>query len=154
MKVIDIRKAIVKKVAELGIDVEYENINKVNRPCYFIDLLTYSKEWDSNYRELKTLNYDIMYFPKKKEGNNTETWEALENVDNHFEVFGNKILPVLDRRLTMADTNMHIVDTVGHYEFSISLFDQYGKPYDYELMQELEVKFKDLNLSFKSQRRE
>lgn len=150
MKVIDIRKAIVKKVAELGIDVEYENINKLKRPCYFIDLLTYSKEWDSNYRELKTLNYDIMYFPKSKEGNNTETWEALENIDNHFEVFGNKILPVLDRRLTMRDTNMNIVDTVGHYEFSISLFDQYGKPYDYELMQELEVKFKDLNLSFKS----
>lgn len=59
-------------------------------------------------------------------------------------------MPVLDRRLTMTDTNMNIVDTVGHYEFSISLFDQYGKPYDYELMQELEVKFKDLNLSFKS----
>lgn len=150
MKVVDIRKAIVKKLAELGIDVEYENINKIDRPCYFVDLLTYYKEWDSNYRELKTLNYDIMYFPKSKDGNNTETWEALENVDNHFEVFGNKILPVLDRRLTMADTNMHIVDTVGHYEFSISLFDQYGKPYDYELMQELEVNFKDLNLSFKS----
>lgn len=150
MKVIDIRKAITKKLSELGLKVEYKNINKIDRPCYFVDLLTYSKEWDSNYRELKTLNYDIMYFPKSKEGNNTETWEALENIDNHFEVFGNKILPVLDRRLTMTDTNMHTVDTVGHYEFSISLFDQYGKPYDYELMQELEVKFKDLNLTFKS----
>lgn len=150
MKVIDIRKAITKKLSELGLKVEYENINKIDRPCYFVDLLTYSKEWDSNYRELKTLNYDIMYFPKSKEGNNTETWEALENIDNHFEILGNKILPVLDRRLTMTDTNMNIVDTVGHYEFSISLFDQYGKPYDYELMQELEVKFKDLNLSFKS----
>lgn len=150
MKVIDIRKAITKKISELGLKVEYKNINKIDRPCYFVDLLTYSKEWDSNYRELKTLNYDIMYFPKSKEGNNTETWEALENIDNHFEVFGNKILPVLDRRLTMTDTNMHTVDTVGHYEFSISLFDQYGKPYDYELMQELEVKFKDLNLTFKS----
>lgn len=150
MKVTDIRKAITKKLSELGLKVEYKNINKIDRPCYFVDLLTYSKEWDSNYRELKTLNYDIMYFPKSKEGNNTETWEALENIDNHFEVFGNKILPVLDRRLTMTDTNMHTVDTVGHYEFSISLFDQYGKPFDYELMQELEVKFKDLNLSFKS----
>ena len=150
MKVIDIRKAITKKLSELGLKVEYKNINKIDRPCYFVDLLTYSKEWDSNYRELKTLNYDIMYFPKSKEGNNTETWEALENIDNHFEVFGNKILSILDRKLTMTDTNMHIVDTVGHYEFSISLFDQYGKPYDYELMQELEVNFKDLNLSFKS----
>lgn len=150
MKVTDIRKAITKKLSELGLKVEYKNINKIDRPCYFVDLLTYSKEWDSNYRELKTLNYDIMYFPKSKEGNNTETWEALENIDNHFEVTGNKILSILDRRLTMTDTNMHIVDTVGHYEFSISLFDQYGKPYDYELMQELEVKFKDLNLSFKS----
>lgn len=150
MKVTDIRKAITKKLSELGLKVEYENINKIERPCYFVDLLTYSKEWDSNHRELKTLNYDIMYFPKSKDGNNTETWEALENIDNHFEVTGNKILSILDRKLTMTDTNMHIVDTVGHYEFSISLFDQYGKPYDYELMQELEVKFKDLNLSFKS----
>ncbi len=150
MKVTDIRKAITKKLSELGLKVEYENINKIERPCYFVDLLTYSKEWDSNHRELKTLNYDIMYFPKSKDGNNTETWEALENVDNHFEVTGNKILSILDRKLTMTDTNMHIVDTVGHYEFSISLFDQYGKPYDYELMQELEVNFKDLNLSFKS----
>lgn len=150
MKVTDIRKAITKKLSELGLKVEYENINKIERPCYFVDLLTYSKEWDSNHRELKTLNYDIMYFPKSKDGNNTETWEALENIDNHFEVTGNKILSILDRNLTMTDTNMHIVDTVGHYEFSISLFDQYGKPYDYELMQELEVNFKDLNLSFKS----
>lgn len=150
MKVIDIRKAITKKISELGLKVEYENINKIERPCYFVDLLTYSKEWDSNYRELKTLNYDIMYFPKNKEGNNTETWEALENIDNNFEILGNKILSVLDRKLTITDTNMNIVDTVGHYEFSISLFDQYGKPYDYELMQELELNFKDLNLSFKS----
>ena len=38
---------------------------------------------------------------------------------------------------------MHIVDNVGHYEFSIELFDRYGKPIDYELMQELKLEVND-----------
>ena len=38
---------------------------------------------------------------------------------------------------------MHIVDNVGHYEFSIELFDRYGKPIDYELMKELKLNFKE-----------
>lgn len=141
MKYSDIRKALSSKIKELGLSVYYEDITKIQRPCYYIDLIDYIKEFNSNYRELKQLDFDIMYFPKKEEGNNSEIIEALENLDDNFEVIGNKILNVKDRYLTLKDVRLHILDNTGHYEFSIELFDGYGKPIDYELMQELHLNF-------------
>ena len=149
MRYEDIRKALTSKIKELGLSVYYEDITKIKRPCYFIDLIDYLKEFNSNYRELKQLDFDIMFFPKNKEGNNSETITALENLDDNFEVLGNKILSVLfedkteNRYLTLKNVKMHIVDNVGHYEFSIELFDRYGKPIDYELMQELKLEVND-----------
>lgn len=145
----DIRKALTSKIKELGLSVYYEDITKIKRPCYFIDLIDYLKDFRGNYRELKQLDFDIMYFSKNNEGNNSETITALENLDDNFEVVGNKILSVLfedkteNRYLTLKNTRMHIVDNVGHYEFSIELFDRYGKPIDYELMQELKLEVND-----------
>ena len=95
------------------------------------------------------MDFDILYFSKDKEGNNSETIIALENLDDNFEVLGNKILSILfddkekNRYLTLKDTKMHIVDNIGHYEFSIELFDRYGKPIDYELMKELKLEVND-----------
>lgn len=147
MKYSDIRKALSSKIKELELSVYYEDITKIKRPCYYIELVDYIKEFDSNYREQKQLDFDIMYFPKKEEGNNGEIIEALENLDNNFEVMGNKVLPVLfdykskNRYLTLKDVRLHILDNIGHYEFSVELFDGYGKPIDYELMQELYLNF-------------
>ena len=149
MKYEDIRKDLISTIGRLGLSVYYEDITKIKRPCYFIDLIDYLKDFRGNYRELKQLDFDIMYFSKNKEGNNSETITALENLDDNFEVVGNKILSVLfedkteNRYLTLKDTRMHIVDNVGHYEFSIELFDRYGKPIDYELMQELKLEVND-----------
>ena len=145
MKYEDIRKALTSTIGKLGLSVYYEDITKIKRPCYYIDLVDYLKDFRGNYRELKQLDFDIMYFSKNKEGNNSETITALENLDDNFEIAGNKILSVLfedkteNRYLTLKDTRMHIVDNIGHYEFSIELFDRYGKPIDYELMQELKL---------------
>ena len=149
MKYEDIRKDLISTIGRLGLSVYYEDITKIKRPCYYIDLIDYLKDFRGNYRELKQLDFDIMYFSKNKEGNNSETITALENLDDNFEVVGNKILSVLfedkteNRYLTLKDTRMHIVDNVGHYEFSIELFDRYGKPIDYELMQELKLEVND-----------
>ena len=145
IKYSDLRKALTSKIKELGLSIYYEDITKIKRPCYYIDLVDYLKDFRGNYRELKQLDFDIMYFSKNKEGNNSETITALENLDDNFEIAGNKILSVLfedkteNRYLTLKDTRMHIVDNIGHYEFSIELFDRYGKPIDYELMQELKL---------------
>ena len=149
IKYSDLRKALTSKIKELGLSIYYEDITKIKRPCYYIDLVDYLKDFRGNYRELKQLDFDIMYFSKNKEGNNSETITALENLDDNFEVVGNKILSVLfedkteNRYLTLKNTRMHIVDNVGHYEFSIELFDRYGKPIDYELMQELKLEVND-----------
>ena len=146
MKFLDFRRALTQKIKALGYEVRYDEINKVKRPCFFIELITYQKEFNGNYREFKRLDFDIMYIPKKQEGDITEIYSALENLDNNFEVAGNKILIVTDeqgekRYLTMKDVMLHEVDNLGHYQFSIELFDRYGKPIDYELMQELHLKF-------------
>lgn len=149
MRYEDIRKALTSKIKKLGLSVYYEDITKIKRPCYFIDLIDYLKDFRGNYRELKQLDFDIMYFPKNKEGNNSETITALEELDNNFEALGNKILSVLfedkaeNRYLILNNVKMHIIDNIGHYEFSIELFDRYGKPIDYELMQELKLEVND-----------
>lgn len=141
----DIRKALTSAIGKLGLSVYYEDITKIKRSCYYINLIDYQKEFNGNYRELKKLDFDILYFSKDKEGNNSETIIALENLDDNFEVLGNKILSISfddkkeNRYLTLKDTRMHIVDNIGHYEFSIELFDRYGKPIDYELMKELKL---------------
>lgn len=141
----DIRKALTSKIKELGLSIYYEDITKIKRPCYYIELIDYLKDFRGNYRELKQLDFDILYFPKNEEGNNGEIIEALENLDNNFEVVGNKILSILfkdkseNRYLTLKNIKMYIVDNIGHYEFSIELFDRYGKPIDYGLMQELKL---------------
>ncbi len=146
IKYLDIRRSLTSVISKLGIDIFYENITEINRPCFYIELVDYLKEFDSNYRELKQLDFDIIYFPRDKEGNNSETIEALEELDNNFEVEGNKILVVTNKQgekrfLLIKDVRMHIVDNRGHYEFSIDLYDGYGKPIDYELMQELHLNF-------------
>ena len=37
----------------------------------------------------------------------------------------------MNRYLTLRNTDITIVDRVGHYVFTLSLYDLYGKPYDY-----------------------
>ena len=69
----DIRKALASKIKELGLDVYHEDITQITRPCYFIELIDYLKEFRGNYRELKQIDFDIMYFSKNAEGNNSET---------------------------------------------------------------------------------
>lgn len=146
MKFLDFRKSLTQKIKTLGYEARYDDINKGTRPCFFINLIDYQKEFNSNYREFKKLDFDIMYIPKKQEGDITEIYTALEDLDNCFEVEGNKILIVTNeegekRYLTIKDVMLHEVDNIGHYQFSIDLYDRYGKPIDYELMQELHLDF-------------
>lgn len=142
MKYIDIRNAITEKLSSNGNRIYYENIDKVKKPCFFINLVTYNKEFNTFYREQKKITIDLLYFPKNEKMVNTEIINALENIDEQFEIMGTKTLRVLDRSLNIKNSTMNIVDGVGHYMFDIDLFDVYGKPIDYELMNDLDVKFK------------
>ena len=142
MKYIDIRNAITKKLSSNGNRIYYENIDKVKKPCFFINLVTYNKEFNTFYREQKKITIDLLYFPKEDKMQSTEIVNALENIDEQFEISGTKTLRVLDRSLNIKNATMNIIDGVGHYIFDIDLFDVYGKPISYELMNDLDLNFK------------
>jgi len=80
MKWVDIRNALNKIISEkLKVNPYSEDIDNVRKPCFFIDLVSYKKEFNSEYRELKTIDIDIIYFPKTN-GKLTNT-EILENLE-------------------------------------------------------------------------
>ena len=135
MKWADIRNALNKIISEkLKINPYSEDIDNVKKPCFYIDLVSYKKEFNS----------DVIYYPKTNgKLTNAEILENLENLDDALEIEGKKVLHVLDRFLTLRNTDIKIVDRVGHYVFTLSLYDLYGKPYDYELMKDLELRFKE-----------
>lgn len=123
-------------------EVGCDNINELKAPSYYVQLISYNKEFNSNHREFTSVSIDVLYIPKNKE-DKTEIYDALDILNEAFEIQGNRILKVKDRYLTMNNVQITEVDSVGHFLFDLSLFDLYGKPYDYELMQDLELKFKN-----------
>lgn len=157
MKLEDIRKAITEKGKGLNIPFYYENINKIKRPCYFIELVDYSKEFYGEHKELKSITFDVLYFPADKTNyKRMEIINAMEKLDDNFEITdeliyhrGQKIIRVPedenrfnDRYLTVKNSKIKEVDGIGHYIFDIDFFDLYGIPYLYELMEELKLEFK------------
>ena len=64
MKWVDIRNALNKIISEkLKVNPYSEDIDSIKKPCFYIDLVSYKKEFNSEYRELKTIDIDIIYYP-------------------------------------------------------------------------------------------
>lgn len=144
MRYMDFVNALTMLIKQkTGKEVGCDNINELETPCYFIQLIKYEKEFNSNHRELTSVSIDIQYIPENQE-NKAEIYDALDILNESFEMEGNKILKVKDRYLTMDNVQITEVDSIGHFLFDLSLFDLYGKPYDYELMRDLELRFKEV----------
>ena len=127
MEFMDFIKALSKKIydftdKEVGID----NINALARPCYYIQVINYKNEFFANYKKRIFISVDIMYIPENDENNTMEVYKALDELDNMFEIKGNKILKVKDRCLTLKNEHTKMVDGLGHYIFDLDLFDVYG----------------------------
>ena len=127
MEFMDFIKALSKKIydftdKEVGID----NINALTRPCYYIQVIDYKNEFFANYKKRIFISVDIMYIPENNENNTMEVYKALDELDNMFEIKGNKILKVKDRYLTLKNEHTKVVDGLGHYMFDLDLFDVYG----------------------------
>lgn len=127
MEFMDFIKALSKKIydftdKEVGID----NINALTRPCYYIQVIDYKNEFFANYKKRIFISVDIMYIPENDENNTMEVYKALDELDNMFEIKGNKILKVKDRCLTLKNEHTKMVDGLGHYIFDLDLFDVYG----------------------------
>ena len=127
MEFMDFIKALSKKIydftdKEVGID----NINALTRPCYYIQVIDYKNEFFANYKKRIFISVDIIYIPENDENNTMEVYKALDELDNMFEIKGNKILKVKDRCLTLKNEHTKMVDGLGHYIFDLDLFDVYG----------------------------
>ena len=127
MEFMDFIKALSKKIydftdKEVGID----NINALTRPCYYIQVIDYKNEFFANYKKRIFISVDIIYIPENDENNTMEVYKALDELDNMFEIKGNKILKVKDRCLTLKNEHTKMVDGLGHYIFDLDLFDMYG----------------------------
>lgn len=125
-----------------GAEIDCEDIDQLKPGSYFIDLVDYKRKFDSKHREYITLSVDIIYLPKKK--SHLEIINALDDLDEVFEIEGKRLLKVNDRVLTVQNVDIDEVDHIGHYVFDLSLYVEYGKLQDYELMQDLELKFKEV----------
>lgn len=150
MKLDDIKQSITLKGKGLKVPIIYEENSVVKRPYYIIEVIDYSKEFTGIHQELKSISFDIWYYPKDKLGKNKmEIISALEKLDDNFEIVddlgyyrGKKILKVGDRYLTITNSKLREVDDIGHYTFDLEFYDLYGTPYPYELMEELNLRFK------------
>jgi len=126
MEFMDFIKSLSRKIDSFtGKEVGIDNINNLERPAYFIQVIDYKKEFFANYKERIFISIDITYTPKNDENNKAEIYNALDDLDNMFEVKGNKILKVKDRYLTLKNNSTKIVDGLGHYIFDLDLFDVY-----------------------------
>lgn len=127
MEFMDFIKALSKKIYDFtGKEVGIDNINALNRPCYYIQAIDYKNEFFANYKKRIFISVDIMYIPENDENNTMEIYKVLDGLDNMFETKGNKILKVRDRCLTLKNEQTKMVDGLGHYIFDLDLFDVYG----------------------------
>nr|DAR79759.1 MAG TPA: tail completion protein [Caudoviricetes sp.] len=127
MEFMDFIKSLSRKIDSFtGKEVGIDNINNLERPAYFIQVIDYKKEFFANYKERIFISIDITYIPENDENNKAEIYNALDKLNNMFEVRGNKILKVKDRCLTLKNESTKIVDGLGHYIFDLDLFDAYG----------------------------
>ena len=127
MEFMDFIKALSKKIYDFtGKEVGIDNINALTRPCYYIQVIDYKNEFFANYKKRIFISADIMYIPENDENNTMEVYKVLDELDNMFEIKGNKILEVKDRNLTLKNERTKVVDGLGHYMFDLDLFDVYG----------------------------
>lgn len=65
--------------------------------------------------------------------------DTLQLIDEAFDRLGKRVLKVLDRTITIKNTNMFVLDNVGNYLFDTEIIIPYGTTEKYEKMENLEL---------------
>ena len=135
MEFMDFIKSLSRKIDSFtGKEVGIDNINNLERPAYFIQVIDYKKEFFANHKEKIYISIDIVYIPENDENNKVEIYNALDKLNN--------MLQIKDRFLTLKNENMKIVDGLGHYIFDLDLFDVYGEIPKQNIVNGLKLNFK------------
>lgn len=140
MRLMDFIDSLSEKIDNVtGKEVGVDNINELSKPSYFIQVIDYKKEFFANNKERIFISIDIMYIPENDE-NKIEIYNALDDLNNMFDVKGNKILKVKERYLTLKNEYTKIVDGLGHYIFDLEFFDAYGEIPSHSMMGDIKIK--------------
>jgi hypothetical protein len=132
----DIKTAVVSKLnANFTQEVQSSDVKEgFSRPSFFVELdnATSSSTEEQKHRGLTVRIY---YFPSDKNKNSIEILDTQEALENAFDLK----LPVLDRKLTINETES--VTTDGVLTFSFDIEYEEGKVIaDAPLMGALDIK--------------
>lgn len=142
IKLSDVRKAISKVISTKNstFKIYIEETSNPIRPCVFIKNISYNTLSNGEHRQKKKATFDLIYYPKSTVSSSyNEIQDALEQLNDSFDVNGFKILVVDDRKITILNSQTEIVENLGHYIFDIEFITQYTELPQYELMENLEL---------------
>jgi hypothetical protein len=113
---VEIKKSIIASLRTIDpeCDISAEEICKTGDSYYFVDILPMGNQTvDAIYSDIRIM-IDLSYY--QKGGSNAVYWDKAAALDSLFC----PIFQVMDRKITVADSNWRIVDRVLHYTFHLA----------------------------------
>lgn len=104
--------------------VHFDNVEKSNAPYFYLELLPAASTWGTEYTD-RLIQVDITYIhPKDRAGriNRTEVLDVADVLDRLIR----PVLAIKDRKITVQDSEITVVDDVLHYIFTLDFTD--GQP--------------------------
>lgn len=148
----DIVNSITLALKPMECEIFLSNTNVSDGECMVVNVYRTNKTFINRDRQLNEYFFDIIHFPDTNIlFDKISAMDIANKIDSCFAHETDKGLKVKDRFFRLQDIRIDFTPPVNnastgletHYKFKISFYDNYGQPYQYELMQELEVKYKN-----------
>lgn len=121
-----------------GVTVTSNDISEgFERPSFFIDIENVRPENFMNKFSEKTLDIEILYFPKDINKNQLELLEITDMLSKNF--IDNNYIELEDGLIVeVKNAKFNTVNKVLHFNFEIFISEEYEEK-EYELMEEIEL---------------
>lgn len=121
-----------------GVTVTSNDISEgFERPSFFIDIENVRPENFMNKFSEKTLDIEILYFPKDINKNQLELLEITDMLSKNF--IDNNYIELEDGLIVeVKNAKFNTVNKVLHFDFEIFISEEYEEK-EYELMEEIEL---------------
>ena len=118
----DIQKAIGIKLSQLDIPITAGEVAEgFEKPSFFVDVFPVSAEGQNAYLDYHEMGIEIMYFPKLE-----TKLECLKMAQQIKCIFGDKLLRVDDRCLSLENMTFRSEKSELNISFDISFYDDSG----------------------------
>lgn len=121
-----------------GVTITSNDISEgFERPSFFIDIENVRPENFMNKFSEKTLDIEILYFPKDINKNQLELLEITDILSKNF--IDNNYIELEDGLIVeVKNAKFNTVNKVLHFDFEIFISEEYEEK-EYELMEEIEL---------------